>query len=352
MFLFKDEADLTFDSEYLFFKHKKFIDYTEYFTCIPRREVEVTKLGLEVFAASTSQLIANGVEIELDQRNATTKINGIISDQWIFSIPVNPTRVVLQNTYKLLDNYIAVLRPHTEFSLFQRPFANRINIHVSKEVLNQMCQTLHLPDPHAFLQMENQVIPVFHCAPGRIDLLRTACLELYRIAFNLNSQLCELATHASKVRYVKRAMEDEIVAQLILILVEAMAIIPKRVLKKQSSILANAEEFMRNNVKTELTTKSICDDLNVSQRNLEYIFKEFYGISPKNYFKRLRLNAMKQDLEHRSRSKKITDIAHEYGFFHRGRLAEDYQKLFGELPSETLGMGKVFTSPSTVNTWW
>ncbi len=33
----------------------------------------------------------------------------------------------------------------------------------------------------------------------------------------------------------------------------------------------------------------------------------------------------------------INDLAEDLGFLHRGQLARDYQKLFGELPRETKG---------------
>ncbi|MBL8254627.1 MAG: helix-turn-helix domain-containing protein [Candidatus Competibacter sp.] len=33
----------------------------------------------------------------------------------------------------------------------------------------------------------------------------------------------------------------------------------------------------------------------------------------------------------------VADIAHHQGFYELGRFASDYQRLFGELPSQTLG---------------
>ncbi|WP_287873716.1 helix-turn-helix domain-containing protein, partial [Microcystis sp. M034S1] len=70
-------------------------------------------------------------------------------------------------------------------------------------------------------------------------------------------------------------------------------------------------------------------------RTLEYIFKDFYQMSPYNYFKLLRLNALHQSLKQNNQTKLVYEIAEELGFFHRGYLASDYKKLFGYFPSET-----------------
>ena len=35
--------------------------------------------------------------------------------------------------------------------------------------------------------------------------------------------------------------------------------------------------------------------------------------------------------------KRVSDVVNDWGFWHMGQFAADYRKLFGELPSETLG---------------
>jgi AraC family ethanolamine operon transcriptional activator len=109
---------------------------------------------------------------------------------------------------------------------------------------------------------------------------------------------------------------------------------PKNAIRR-TSILKKAEEMMRKNLRSDLTIPAICQDLEVSQRTLEYIFKDFYQMSPYNYFKLLRLNALHQSLKQNNQTKLVYEIAEELGFFHRGYLASDYKKLFGYFPSET-----------------
>lgn len=87
-------------------------------------------------------------------------------------------------------------------------------------------------------------------------------------------------------------------------------------------------------IRSNLTIPDICKELGVSQRTLEYTFKDFYQMSPKNYLKKLRLNALYQSLHQNPQPTLICEIAEQLGFFHRGHLASDYQKLFGKLPSK------------------
>lgn len=132
------------------------------------------------------------------------------------------------------------------------------------------------------------------------------------------------------------ANHEEIVKNFILTLAEAKDIKLKKNTVRRTSILKQAEEMMRNSLYSELTISDICQELGVSKRSLEYIFKDFYQTSPKNYFKMLRLNALHQRLHQSSHSSLICDMAEDLGFFHRGQLAHDYYQLFGKLPSKTL----------------
>ncbi|MGB3512336.1 MAG: helix-turn-helix domain-containing protein [Microcoleaceae cyanobacterium] len=90
-----------------------------------------------------------------------------------------------------------------------------------------------------------------------------------------------------------------------------------------------------SNIKSDITTQDLYQELKISQRTLEYIFKDYYQMSPKNYFKHLRLNALHQELQQKDQQDNLREIAGQFGFYHRGQLARDYHKLFAEFPSET-----------------
>jgi AraC family ethanolamine operon transcriptional activator len=88
------------------------------------------------------------------------------------------------------------------------------------------------------------------------------------------------------------------------------------------------------------TVRELCQVSGVSERTLQYLFRQKYGIAPKAYLKLVRLNGARRALYKADlRKTKIADIANENGFWHMGQFAKDYKKLFGELPSETFERG-------------
>ncbi|MEA5535668.1 helix-turn-helix domain-containing protein [Crocosphaera sp. XPORK-15E] len=135
--------------------------------------------------------------------------------------------------------------------------------------------------------------------------------------------------------WFKQQLEVEIAQQLLLIVAKAQNISPKKVVIRRATVLKQAEEYMLSNLKSHITCQDICEAVGVSQRTLEYTFKDLYEITPKAYLKRLRLNHLRQCLQQSSPEDKILEFAQDLGFLHRGQLAKDYQQLFGELPSET-----------------
>ena len=69
---------------------------------------------------------------------------------------------------------------------------------------------------------------------------------------------------------------------------------------------------------------------------LHEAFREHLDTTPKAYLKVLRLNAARQDLLEGARGRRVTDVALDWGFVHFGWFSQDYRRLFGETPSQTL----------------
>jgi len=74
----------------------------------------------------------------------------------------------------------------------------------------------------------------------------------------------------------------------------------------------------------------------VSWRTLDRAFKERFGVSPKQYIVAARLVGVRRALLAAPADTKITEVANDWGFWHLGRFASDYKRMFGELPSDTL----------------
>jgi AraC family ethanolamine operon transcriptional activator len=81
----------------------------------------------------------------------------------------------------------------------------------------------------------------------------------------------------------------------------------------------------------------LCEAAGVSERTLQYAFKEAMGMSPIAYLNRLRLHQVRKSLRAATHaSTTVTKEALRWGFWHLGNFSKAYRENFGELPSETL----------------
>ncbi len=85
------------------------------------------------------------------------------------------------------------------------------------------------------------------------------------------------------------------------------------------------------------TITDICVTTGVSERTLQYAFRSAMQLTPVAYLRTLRLNRVRTDLllalpTHTT----VTQIAMRWGFVHLGEFSQEYKRLFGERPSETL----------------
>ena len=88
------------------------------------------------------------------------------------------------------------------------------------------------------------------------------------------------------------------------------------------------------------TVKELCLIAGASQRTLEYAFEDKYGIGPKDYIKKQRLNQVHNALKKADPNQiNIKDIANQFGFWHPGQFGADYKKMFQVLPSKTILSG-------------
>jgi transcriptional regulator GlxA family with amidase domain len=86
-----------------------------------------------------------------------------------------------------------------------------------------------------------------------------------------------------------------------------------------------------------LSVSDLCRAVGVSERTLEYAFRDIMGLTPVAYLIRLRLHRVRQGLlagTHGSTT--VSREALNWGFWHFGDFSRAYKDCFGELPSDTL----------------
>jgi AraC family ethanolamine operon transcriptional activator len=103
----------------------------------------------------------------------------------------------------------------------------------------------------------------------------------------------------------------------------------------RSRALRLALEYVEEQAGYAPTIKDICRVSGASYRTLNRAFLDRFGVTPMQYLQTVRLNGVWKKLRRMGPYSAITDVANEWGFWHMGQFAADYQRQFGELPSET-----------------
>jgi AraC family ethanolamine operon transcriptional activator len=101
--------------------------------------------------------------------------------------------------------------------------------------------------------------------------------------------------------------------------------------------LNRALEYLRTADVSRVSVADLCRVAQVSERTMQYAFRDELDLSPLAFLRRLRLHAARRELMNAEGVlPRVTDVANRQGFLELGRFAADYRRLFGELPSETL----------------
>jgi AraC family ethanolamine operon transcriptional activator len=101
--------------------------------------------------------------------------------------------------------------------------------------------------------------------------------------------------------------------------------------------LRRALEYLRHASLENQSIPEVSRAAGVSQRTLEYAFRDVFGLTPLQFLKLRRLHATRRDLLCASpQEATVMAIAYRHGLYHPSRFARNYRRLFGEQPSVTL----------------
>jgi AraC family transcriptional regulator, ethanolamine operon transcriptional activator len=107
--------------------------------------------------------------------------------------------------------------------------------------------------------------------------------------------------------------------------------------QSQNLVVKTAEDYALSHPDDRVYVTDLCRAAAVSERALEYAFKEVIGLTPVAYLIRLRLHRARQALLAATHgSTTVSAVALDWGFWHFGEFSRSYKDCFGELPSDTL----------------
>ena len=111
----------------------------------------------------------------------------------------------------------------------------------------------------------------------------------------------------------------------------------QRAADRQLRILRAIEEFMQQRPLSRFAVHDLVRATGTGERSLEYLVGEAYGVSPRELFRIIRLHQIRNDLMRGDpRETSVRALAQQWQFPHQGRFAAAYERLFRELPRETL----------------
>jgi len=176
----------------------------------------------------------------------------------------------------------------------------------------------------------------------RVDLLTPSPVAAHRL-YRWGRRLTNVAVRQPELfndPQVQAAAQVELLENLLDTLrsVVQVEITPQEATRQRHSRTVQlVEDYALSHNDERIHVTDLCEAAGVSERTLEYSFKEVMGMTPKAYLTRLRMHRVRHALRTATHaSTTVTRAALQWGFWHFGDFSRAYKDCFGELPSDTL----------------
>jgi AraC family ethanolamine operon transcriptional activator len=175
-------------------------------------------------------------------------------------------------------------------------------------------------------------------ALGRSEMTLTNARSVAALRNRLRHMFAAIAKKPSLLEFsaIINDLENEMPAQLLSVLTTSSENERRPSIRARDRALKLSLSFIDEKAHKPPTVMEICRASGVSWRTLNYAFREHFGITPKRYLIITRLNAVRKELLAEKPAISVVSAASRWGFWHIGQFAADYQRRFGELPSQTL----------------
>ena len=172
-----------------------------------------------------------------------------------------------------------------------------------------------------------------------------ACLQAAQVAPEVHAGICDTiesmlrlgAAGEAQAGWGRVALHRLLDELLVLLCGSAEAAQDSSASRRRLATVMSARELVSRPLNHTMTVDELCAELHVTRRTLQNHFHSVVGDSPADFLKAVRMNACRRRL--REGGATVQDVAAQWGFFHMGHFAHDYKRMFGELPSQTLGAG-------------
>lgn len=234
-----------------------------------------------------------------------------------------------------VDGYALMqLGPGEEFRFYTPEAMHYVGVSLPAETMFELVAVTI--GEEAARQLRRNVVPF----PGDVAQVLRLRLAPFLDASE-RAAFADCASHSgSNAASVKR-FQDEVLSVLLGLLESATGLPSRDVTHATySDIVKRCERITEDNTQESLTVLDLCRMLRCSRRTLQTSFQRVANVTPVEYLRSIRLNAVHRLLRSTSADELlIGDAAARWSFTHLSYFAREYRDLFGELPSQTVRKG-------------
>ncbi|WP_448626635.1 AraC family transcriptional regulator [Geodermatophilus sp. URMC 64] len=103
--------------------------------------------------------------------------------------------------------------------------------------------------------------------------------------------------------------------------------------------LKKALSLLEDHCHEPLTTADVAEAVGVSVRSLQEAFRTHLDTTPMAHLRAVRMSRIHAELVAGGERTSVTDVALRWGVTHTGRFAQEYRRMYGQSPSQTLRQG-------------
>ena len=332
----KSENKFVSDPTHLF-QENFFTDFEDFTENLRGWNNEFRQLDKGKFRGELLQVLSDSVLITYGSSNRRLEMQGLSTKNMkTFGIPFKTDMPIVWQR-KRLENYS--IQSYGEYNEFKAVTPEGFTTHtvaISEALIGQICKEQDLPElekklnnpvsftinPHYYQKLQRKIYTIIQSVSKN-----PICLNNAGMRTEIENEIPKLLlkTLASSHLRTRRPLSGK----------------GEFAIKKVSDYIAEFEKEIHD----PITVSDLCKIIGVSERTLQYAFREQFGISPKTYLQARRLNAVRKELRIADPSSlNVNEVVHRWGFWHMGQFAADYKNLFGELPSETLQKQRIKNS--------
>ncbi len=281
--------------------------------------------------SSLMQLTTTGCHLFLEQINQRVVQNGVAPrDKMCFAVPINVPGSIRMQGREVRAQSLFILRGGEEFVIHRPPG------------LELLAVTFDASSFAELLAQQNDATRLgATLGRGLVELPPSVLAELRRA---LSASFMADAT-GSVLPWVEAAVPAAVVHALR----GGQGAAGRDRGMSSHALVSECHRITLASAHAPPTVAALCTRLRVSRRTLQDSFRKVAETTPVDYLRAMRLNLVRQAL-HRTLpgAVDIGEVATHAGFSQLSHFARQYQRLFGELPSQTLRADRLGQSARAV----